>query len=144
MLYGLVVWRRVTNDHSDKHSDRGWTLPQGGQPLKGPMLGLWYLLFPLLEQIPPPDFPDHLRTLQVIHSVTISLFSCWCLLLPWASLMAQTLKICLQCGRPGFSSWVRKIPWRREWLPTPVFLPGEFHRQTTVHGVTKSWTWLSD
>ena len=26
-----------------------------------------------------------------------------------------------------FSPWVRKTPWRREWLPTPVFLPGEFH-----------------
>ena len=23
--------------------------------------------------------------------------------------------------------WVRKIPWRREWLLTPVFWPGEFH-----------------
>ena len=23
--------------------------------------------------------------------------------------------------------WVRKIPWRREWQPTPVFLPGEFY-----------------
>ena len=23
--------------------------------------------------------------------------------------------------------WVGKIPWRREWLPTPVFWPGEFH-----------------
>ena len=23
-------------------------------------------------------------------------------------------------------SLVRKVPWRREWLPTPVFLPGEF------------------
>ena len=34
------------------------------------------------------------------------------------------------------------------WLPTPVFLPGEFHgqrcRQSTIHGVTKSWTRLSD
>ena len=29
--------------------------------------------------------------------------------------------------RPGFNPWVRKIPWRREWLPTPVFWPGEFH-----------------
>ena len=26
----------------------------------------------------------------------------------------------LQCRRHGFSSWVRKIPWRRDWLPTPV------------------------
>jgi len=24
-------------------------------------------------------------------------------------------------------AWVRKIPWRRKWQPTPVFLPGEFH-----------------
>ena len=29
----------------------------------------------------------------------------------------------------GFDSWVRKIPWRREWLSTPVFLHGEFHGQ---------------
>ena len=36
-------------------------------------------------------------------------------------------RICLQCGRPGFNPWVGKIPWRREWLPTPVFWPGEFH-----------------
>ena len=33
----------------------------------------------------------------------------------------------MQCGRPGFDSWVGMIPWRREWLPTPVFWPGEFH-----------------
>ena len=33
--------------------------------------------------------------------------------------------ICLQCGRPGFHPWVGKIPWRRAWQPTPVFLPGE-------------------
>ena len=25
----------------------------------------------------------------------------------------------------GFDTWVRKIPWRRAWQPTPVFLPGE-------------------
>ena len=29
-----------------------------------------------------------------------------------------------QCRRPGFDPWVRKIPWRRKWQPTPVFLPG--------------------
>ena len=34
-------------------------------------------------------------------------------------------RIHLQCGRPGFDPWVGKIPWRREWQPTPVFLPGE-------------------
>ena len=32
---------------------------------------------------------------------------------------------CLQCRRPRFGPWVRKILWRRKWQPTPVFLPGE-------------------
>ena len=36
-------------------------------------------------------------------------------------------RIHLQCGRPGFDSWVGKIPWRRERLPTPVLWPGENH-----------------
>ena len=30
--------------------------------------------------------------------------------------------------------WVEKIPWRREWLPTPVLLPGEFHGQRSLSG----------
>ena len=43
-----------------------------------------------------------------------------------------------------FDPWVGKIPRRREWLPTPVFLPGESHGQrgawcTVVHGVKMSW-----
>ena len=36
--------------------------------------------------------------------------------------------------RHGLDPWVRKIPWRREWLPTPVFLPGEFYRQRSLAG----------
>ena len=40
-----------------------------------------------------------------------------------ASLVTQRLNVCLQCRRPGFNPWVRKIPWRRKWQPTPVFLP---------------------
>ena len=39
-----------------------------------------------------------------------------------------------QGGTPGFHPWIRKIPWRREWLPTPVFFPGEFHRQRSLAG----------
>ena len=34
----------------------------------------------------------------------------------------------------GFDPWVRQIPWRREWLPTPVFLPGGFHGQRSLVG----------
>jgi len=43
-------------------------------------------------------------------------------------------KICLQFRRPGFNPWVRKIPRRRKWHPTPVFLPGEFHEQKSLEG----------
>ena len=38
----------------------------------------------------------------------------------WAPLVPQLVKNLLQCRRPGFNSWVRKIPWRRNRLPTPV------------------------
>ena len=40
----------------------------------------------------------------------------------------------LQCGRSVFHPWVRKIPWRREWQPTPVFLPGKPHGQRSLTG----------
>ena len=42
--------------------------------------------------------------------------------LPW-----WLLKNPLAMQRPRFDPWVDKIPWRREQLPMPVFLPGEFH-----------------
>ena len=58
----------------------------------------------------------------------------------WASLVAQTIKILLQCRRPGLDSWAGKIPWRRErLLPTPVFLPGELHGQRSLAGYC-SWS----
>ena len=41
-------------------------------------------------------------------------------------------RICLQCRRMGFNLWFGNIPWRRERLPTPVFLPGEFHGQKSL------------
>ena len=57
-------------------------------------------------------------------------------------------KICLQCGRPGFNPWIRKIPWRRKWQPTLVLLPGKSHRQRSLAGYSpwgcKSQTRLSN
>uniref|UniRef100_A0AAA9S0E7 Mitochondrial ribosomal protein L32 n=1 Tax=Bos taurus TaxID=9913 RepID=A0AAA9S0E7_BOVIN len=42
-------------------------------------------------------------------------------------------RLCLQCWRPRFDlPWVGKIPWRREWQPTPVFLPGKPHGQRSL------------
>ena len=36
--------------------------------------------------------------------------------------------------RRWFIPWVRKIPWRRKWQPTPVFLPGESCGQRSLEG----------
>ena len=41
----------------------------------------------------------------------------------------RQLRIHPQCRRPGFNPWAGKIPWRRAWQPTPVFLAGESHRE---------------
>ena len=55
----------------------------------------------------------------------------WGLGLPW---WLRWQRIHLQCRRPRFDPWVRKILWRREWLLTPVFLPGEFYAQKSLAG----------
>ena len=42
-------------------------------------------------------------------------------------LVAEIVKNPPEMWRPGFDPWVRKIPWRKEQLSTPVFRPGVFH-----------------
>ena len=46
---------------------------------------------------------------------------------------------CRICWRHRFDPWVRKIPWRRAWQPTPVFLPGESHGQRSL-GSYSPWS----
>ena len=41
---------------------------------------------------------------------------------------------CRGLKRCGFDPWVRKIPWRRKWQPTPVILPGKFQGQRSPVG----------
>ena len=65
--------------------------------------------------------------------------------LPW---WFSGKKSTCQCRRYGFNPWVRKIPWRRKWQPTPVFLPGKSHGQRNLAGYSpqgsqKSQTLLS-
>ena len=54
----------------------------------------------------------------------------------WASQVALVLKNSPASAgdfkRCGFNPWVRKIPWRRAWQPTPVFLPTESHGQRSL------------
>ena len=52
---------------------------------------------------------------------------------------------CRDASRHGFNAWVGKIPWRRKWQLTSVFLSGKFHGQRSlasylVHGATESQT----
>ena len=37
-----------------------------------------------------------------------------------------------RCKRLGINPWVGKIPWRKKWLATPVFLPGKFNGQRSL------------
>ena len=41
---------------------------------------------------------------------------------------------CRRLKRRGFHPWVRNIPWRRKWQPTPVLLPRKFHGQRSLVG----------
>ena len=76
------------------------------------------------------------------------------LTLPWQELVPGGLprgrsgkESACQCKRHRFDPCVGKVPWRRKWQPTPVFLPGKFHVQrslaATVHGVAQSRIGLS-
>ena len=49
----------------------------------------------------------------------------------------------LQCWRPGFDPWVGKMPWRRKWQHTPLFLPRKSHGQRSLVGYTL-WCHKSD
>ena len=48
--------------------------------------------------------------------------------------MAHWERTPLQCKRHGFNPWVGKIPWKRKWQPTPIFLPGKSHGQRSLVG----------
>ena len=53
----------------------------------------------------------------------------------WASQVAPMVKkLPANAGdrRDGLDPWVKKIPWRRAWQPTPVFLPGDSHGQRSL------------
>ena len=54
--------------------------------------------------------------------------------LSMASLVAPMVKNLPAVRRFRLDPWVRRIPWRRAWQYTPVFLPGEFHGQRSLVG----------
>ena len=52
----------------------------------------------------------------------------------FASMWDECKRICLSVQETWFNSWVRKIPWRRKWQPTPVLLPRKSHGQRSLVG----------
>ena len=51
--------------------------------------------------------------------------------LPW---WLRQERICLQCRRPRFGSWIRKVPWRRKWQSTPALFSGKSHGRRRLIG----------
>ena len=79
-----------------------------------------------------------------VSSIDYKIKSSMYLLILFKLTCLYTYKCLLIVGSPGGSDgkdspamqnpWVRKIPWRRKWQPTPVILPGEFHGQRSQAG----------
>ena len=88
------------------------------------------------------------RSVGYFYSLTALIVNSYFRLPRWLSDKESACQ-CRRHRRHGFDPWVGKIPWRRKWQPTPVFLPGKAYGQRSlahcvVHGVAKSQTRLSD
>ena len=70
----------------------------------------------------------HLLSTHVIGNICISTYI---VRIPW---WLRRQSVCLQCRRPWFNPWVRKISQRRKWQPTPVFFPGTAHGGRSLVG----------
>ena len=117
---------------------------EGGEGAKGILPFIWKdALFPLPFPLSETSiYNTQARIISHLQGRWQSKILSWACGLPW---WLRWQRIFLQCQRPGFNSWVGKIPWRRERQPTVVFLHGEFpvqgnSWQATVHGVAKSLT----
>ena len=77
--------------------------------------------------------------MHIINLVPLLLFFFY--LLKERGFLPGLLRFCLPMEEMQLNPWVRKVPWRKKWQPTPVFLPGKSHGQrpwqATVHPVTR-------
>ena len=68
----------------------------------------------------------------------------------WASMVVQKVKnppAVQEMQETEFYPWVGKIPWRRKWQPTPVFLPGECYGQRSLAGYSlwgRKWSDMTE
>ena len=66
----------------------------------------------------PTSRNNHLPKASLPTAITLGLWG-------WLSSKEFTCK----CRRCRFDPWVGKVPWRRKWQPTPIFLSGKCHVQ---------------
>ena len=82
----------------------------------------------------------HITSAHLLTSIRMNGHPCW----------LNCKESACQCGRHRFNPWIRKFPCKREWQPTPVFLPGKFYEQrilaaysprglTTERGCMHNW-----
>ena len=74
---------------------------------------------------------SHFREEEWLWADQIQIQDFLILKLPWWLSVKESA---CQCRRYGIHPWFRKIPWRREWQLTPVFLPGKSHGQRRLAG----------
>ena len=126
LLYFWIIWHRANGEGSDFVLILIWDY-------------LWHSLL-----APPCLLGAHIRKDCQLYFLTL-VFKY--LGLPrWLSSKESTCNEG-RCGRPRFDPWVGRIPWRRAWQPTLVFLLGESHGQWSLAGcsnmgVSKSRTRL--
>ena len=123
---------------------------EGLTSLTDPAFILWYkspLLIVVLESLWNPTclaffilflplafLPCRILYVLIAILILIILFSLFWM--PWHSLQRLTDQQYLQILQEifRFHPWIRTIPWRKKWLPSPVFLPGEFDGQKSLVG----------
>ena len=67
-----------------------------------------------------------------LNNIPLHVYTTFCLFIhERTSRLPSSLAI---VNNAAIDSWVRTIPWRRAWQPTPVFLPGESYEQRSLAG----------
>ena len=98
------------------------------------------------SQSPCPELPDHnLNFSKILRWILVHVLmfeESWCRIWAFQPGCASGQEPVCNAGNAGdmssrheFNPWVRKIPWRRAWWPTAVFLPGEFPRREEAGGL---------
>ena len=102
------------------------------------------MLHPQIKSEPEVDQPSYCSVVYSSHCrSSLTYLRLWLGLRElWKGEALRHLGVAKRHRRRRFDPWVRKSSWRREWQPTPVFLPGESQGQWslagTVHRVAKS------